>query len=440
VGSERDEKSGETDEAIERALARLSVGLDALGVAAALRRELSPENARRAAELLHLRERAKGRFPSGKLRFMTRKGLEQATRESVAAERARRFAELAPGACVHDVTCGLGSDALALSLAGMRVLASDTDFETARCAHANLRASPNPNCVFVGDALRAPLRNSLLFVDPDRRAGAERSLNPRDWSPSADELAPLLGRAVGACVRLPAGFDIERCPIAWIEGRDHSWQWVSAEGELSEVNLWLGTLASKRAGEREVVSIPRQGPLRRWCARPCSVVSSTPEEVSEISWLADPDPAVVRSGLLGALAKELGAAPLAPECAYLGAPHAPNSDLVNVWRVLAQASADPKAVRRMLTEHGIGPIQVLKRGHPERSEVLAQRFAGRGDRRGTVVVARLAQGHRAFLVERADPGPRTAQPGGGEPLGWAPERSGRGGVGDEGFEPPTSSV
>ncbi len=414
-------ESGETDERIERALAAVGrtaaleesrkrgARADALAVAAALRRELPPELARRAAELLHLRERARDRFPSGKLRFLTRKGLEQATRESVASERARRFAELAPGALVHDSACGLGSDALALSLAGMRVLASDWDFETARCARANLAASPNPHCVFVADARNSPLIDGLLLIDPDRRkhAGGEtgdRSLDPRDWSPSADELAPLLARSSGACVRLPAGFDIERCPIRWIEGRAHSWQWVSAEGELSEVNLWLGTLASARAEEREVVSIPREGPVRRWCARPCSVVSLTPEEVSEISWLADPDPAVVRSGLLEALAAELGMAPVAPQCGYLGGREAPRSDLVSAWRVLAQCSADPKAVRRLLTEHGVGPVQVLKRGHPERAEVLARQFAGRGERRGVVLVARLDRGHRAFLVERGTAG------------------------------------
>jgi hypothetical protein len=389
--------------------------VDALAVAAALRRELPPELARKAAELLHLRERAKARFPSGKLRFLTRKGLEQATRESVASERARRFAELAPGALVHDAACGLGSDALALSLAGLRVLASDLDFESARCARANLAASPNPHCVFVADARHSPLveglLNGLLLLDPDRRAGSEsgeRSLDPRNWSPSADELTPLLARSSGACVRLPAGFDIERCPIGWIEGRAHSWQWVSAEGELNEVNLWLGTLASARAEEREVVSIPREGPVRRWRARPCSVVSLTPEEVSEISWLADPDPAVVRSGLLEALAAEFGMAPIAPQCAYLGGGQAPKSDLVNCWRVRAQCSADPKAVRRLLTEHGVGPVQVLKRGHPERAEVLARQFAGRGERRGVVIVARLEQGHRAFLVERGAAESRSA--------------------------------
>ncbi len=407
---------------MDRALEGLAAGLTSLEAIDALRKRLPRPLAQRAAELYDLRRRALARFPSGRMRWLTAKGLEQATREVVARTRARRIAACAPQSAVHDVTCGLGSDALELSLAGLRVLASDRDPLHAQCARANLQASAHPHCVFVGDASAPASRGCLLLADPDRRpSGAAsalaRSLDPRAWSPTPDVLARALARAPGACIKLPAGFDIALCPTVWIEQRPHSWEWVSADAELCEVNLWVGSLAGPQAeaGARDVVLIDAAGRARRWSARPNAVVSAPPQEVSEISWIVDPDPALVRSGLLEAYAQSEGLAPLGPQCAYLGGTCAPRAPLGRAWRVLAQSTADPKQVRAMLADADVGPLQVLKRGHPLPAEQLERRFRGRGQRRGTVLVARLERGHVAFLVEP-------------------------GGVGDEGFEPPTSSL
>ncbi len=411
---------------MDRALAALEAELGAdptpLAVVSALKKRLPGPLAQRAAELFDLRRRARARFPSGRLRWLTRKGLEQATREVVARARAQRIAALAPRAAVHDLTCGLGADALELSLAGLPVLASDRDPLHAQCARANLAASPNPHCVFVADAAEAPSRECLVLLDPDRRPGASssadaRALDPHAWSPAPEVVARVLARAPGACIKLPAGFDIALCPTSWIEQRPHSWEWVSAEGELCEVNLWLGSLAGPgaAAGERDLVTLGASGRARRWSARPESVVSTPPQEVSEISWVVDPDPALVRSGLLEAYARAHGLRPLGPQCAYLVGRDEPRAPLGRAWHVLAQSAADPKLVRKMLGDADIGPIQVLKRGHPLPAEELERRFRGRGRRRGVVLVARLERGHLAFLVEP-------------------------GGVGDEGFEPPTSSL
>ena len=126
-----------------------------------------------------------------------------------------------------------------------------------------------------------------------------------------------------------------------------------------------------------------------------------PGEVSEISWLSLPDPALVRSGLLGLLALRLGLAPIGPRLAWLGGRERPDSPLLRTWRVVDQSSADPKRVRAMLRRHEIGPVRVLKRGHPDRPEVLERKFRGTGPRRGLVAVARLAQGHAALLLEES---------------------------------------
>ena len=69
------------------------------------------------------------------------------------------------------------------------------------------------------------------------------------------------------------------------------------------------------------------------------------------------------------------------------------------WRVLGSTSAHPRPLRELLSQHDIGPLTVKKRGHPDPSTVLEKRLAGAGSRRGTLIVARLEAGHRAYLVE-----------------------------------------
>ena len=59
------------------------------------------------------------------------------------------------------------------------------------------------------------------------------------------------------------------------------------------------------------------------------------------------------------------------------------------------------------------------------AEALAKRFARKSGRHGTLIVARLTGGHRAFLVDPTDPR-------GSHAIDEV--------VGDEGFEPPTSSL
>ena len=423
---------------IEHALRQLVPGTDPLAISRVLRRLLPPELAREAAELFELRRRAVGKFPNPGAGLFTRKGLEQATRAPIARARAERIARLAPpsaaapgtsgasAALCHDATCGLGADAIALAAAGLRVVASDLDLRTAVCARANLAAAGHPQWALVADALQAPLSASILLVDPDRRNTGRRSLEPESWSPTLTETLRLAARYEGACIKLAPSIEAADLHAALPPDLPYTLEWISHSRELCEVALWTGCLAgvpSVDVGIHEVLALEvgPQATTGRISGRPVEVVSLPPSGVSGISWLCDPDPAVIRSGLLGLLSLELGLAPIAPRLAWLGGREQPDSPLLRSWRVLDQTSADPKRVRAMLARHDIGPVRVMKRGHPDRPEALERRFRGRGSRRGLVAVARLEQGHAAFLLEDA--------PGEGPGL-----------VGDKGFEPPTSSL
>ena len=72
----------------------------------------------------------------------TADGLEQASRLEVAATHAGRFYN-ASLATVHDLGCGIGADAVAMSALGVTVQGVDIDPVTAAVADINLRPWPD---------------------------------------------------------------------------------------------------------------------------------------------------------------------------------------------------------------------------------------------------------------------------------------------------------
>jgi len=395
---------------VRAALEELANEKDALRVATLLKARLRPELALRAAELCSLKTRSRRSYQEGFLPYLTRKGLEQATPQVVAMRRARKL-QMASGTYpIWDATCGIGADSVALARLGQIPVSSDADAEHARFAQANLHAQGVEPRVIVARAESLPLREiGALVVDPDRRVRGKRSLEVDEWSPTLAECVALARRASGACIKLAPA--IAPSLVEALLGREadlrYSMEWVSLDGELREVALWTGVFASEEA--RNATWLGSGGEEGSLSGIPLEVEAWSPPEAREVRWLADPDPSIVRAGLLGLAAQEAGLRPLAPRLGYLGGREAPPEGPWRAWQVLDCAPLDTRRVRAMLREHDIGSLQVRKRGHPDRAEVLERRLRGKGRRRGHLAVARLEDGHAAYLL---GPG---SEPGATEP-------------------------
>jgi hypothetical protein len=384
-------------------------GIRGLALQERLRRALGADRGRLVYEQLELRERAQGKLPEPERWWLTRRGLEQASDPRVAAARAEHLRRVAgPEGWWLDATAGLGVESLCLSRAGLRVASLERDPELARALAHNLESLNCPaGRVLVGDALRPPLRPDWWFFDPDRRAGGQRSLDPAAWSPPLAAALEAARGTRGAAFKLAPACEPERLPPP---AGDHAWVWVSLAGELKELALYTGELArgigqGSAPGRREAWALDAGG-LWRWShGAPGSreLEALAPAELSELGLLAEPDASLVRSGLLGAFGRGLGLRAIGPGIGWLtGAAEqlAAGGPWLERWRVLGSAPADPRAVRALLGEHGIGPLSVRARGVGAPAEELAARFAGRGAARGTLFVARTNAGRRAFLVER----------------------------------------
>lgn len=142
--------------------------------------------------------------------------VEQATSASVAMLHRVIVGDnlLSPGATVLDMTCGLGIDALAMSLSpGVNVTAIEMNPDVAAVAAFNFACRPNVE-IIQGDSISWLRDNdrhfSLIFIDPARRdASGGRVYNLHDCTPDVTTILPLLrSRAKTVMIKLSPMLDI----------------------------------------------------------------------------------------------------------------------------------------------------------------------------------------------------------------------------------------
>lgn len=382
---------------VRAALSDLPVNCDLLARGRWLRRRLPADLARAASELATLRERAVGRYFCTTEPFLTRKGLEQSTHPLVAKKRADWVHESLPGASIHDATAGLGADSAAFLRIESRVVSGERDPVVARCTQLNLERSELRGCVILGDALEHAVNADIWVADPDRRVDGKRSLDPEVWSPPLSACLERAGKHRAACLKLAPALEVPHTLPGPLQ-QSHSWEWTSLEGELLEVALWTGDLARNLPRRAQALQADGTAEVLEGLPEPWPLFEGN--DLPSPAWLVEPDPAVLRSDLVGLLARLRGFLGLHPGIGFLISPGDPGAGPFRAYRVLGACPADRKAVRRMLAERDIGPIDLKRRGVPGDPAALAKRFRGPGKERGLLALSRVRRAHWAMLLER----------------------------------------
>ncbi len=376
-------------------LARLAVSdlgeAHTLALLADLRRELPPDLAGAALTLARLRVRAAVKFSRADSLFFTAEALEQASGEIVAAWRARRFG-LAGITRAADLGCGIGGDTLALAaLPGARVVALDRDPLRLRMARANLDA-----CGLAALTVRADLREPLplagvqaAFFDPARRDDGRRAFSVRQYTPPLDVIRGW--RVEGLAVKLSPGVDLDELHPYTASGAGV--EFVSLGGELKEAVLWSGLFGFSG---RQASRLEDDG----------SADTLTPENLpapplsAPRAYLYEPDPAVIRAGLLSELAERLGMPlfRLDEQIAYLTGDAFSDSPWARVWPVFEWLPFNLKRLRAALRARGIGRVTVKKRGSPLQPDALIRQLRLDGDGDSAVVVLTQVNGRHSALI------------------------------------------
>jgi protein-L-isoaspartate O-methyltransferase len=354
-----------------------------------LRARYTPEQARAAVEQTLLRQRARARFSQADRLYFIREALEQASSEPVARHRAGRFAA---GSHIADLGCGIGGDTLALAAAGHTVTAVERDDLRLALAAANAEAlGLTQRITFVqADVLTEPLPAAdALFCDPGRRARGRRRFALEQYEPPISHVLRWRAQTPALAVKLSPGvdtaelatFSVEQCEL----------EFVSRDGELKEAVLWCGPLATVR---RRASVLHGTAPAVTLTDTPdCP----TPPLAHPSGILYEPDPAVLRAGLVTHLAAQLGAAQLDASIAYLTAPTRVQTPFARTWSILEWLPFNLKRLRARLRELDAGTVTVKKRGSPLDSDRLARQLGSKGTQPLVVVLTKVS-GQAAAII------------------------------------------
>jgi SAM-dependent methyltransferase len=349
-----------------------------------LRRALAPEQAAAAMSQAVLREAAAAKFGADAARmYFTQDGLEQSTRTEVATHRARRISFAAP-ASVVDVGCGIGGDLVALARAGLTAAGVDLDPVRVAIAEANLAALELPGAVRVADATALDLSPfGIAFADPARRTPRGRVFDVDAYSPPWSFVEQLLTRP--AVVKVAPGVPHERVP-GGVEA-----EWVSFAGEVKEAVLWSPHLATT---DRRATLVAARG-----LATLTSEDDPGPGAVRPVGrYLYEPDGAVIRAGLVTAVAAKVDGWLVDEHIAYLSSDAPARTPYARGFEVLEELPYQEKQLKAALRERHVGRLAIKKRGVDVVPDQLRKRLALRGDAEATLVLTRAAGKGRALLV------------------------------------------
>ncbi|CAH0250806.1 hypothetical protein SRABI26_03137 [Arthrobacter sp. Bi26] len=375
---------------------------EAFRLTAALRKAgHSPEMVSAVLTQSRLRTKAEAKFGEfARQMIFTKAGLEQATRLTVAARHAQRFAEAGIGH-VADLGCGLGADAMALASLDLVVTAVEMDEATAACATMNLIPFRNATVVHA-DATSVSLEGvDGVWLDPARRttstSGTKRIWDPEDFSPPLSFVASLAGsgRAVG--VKMGPGMPHDSVPA------DCEAQWVSVGGDVTEVALWFN--AVRRPGvRRAALLLGPQGAAELTSGEDFDGGPAAPVGPVE-GYLYEPDGALIRAGLVADVALQLGGHLVDEHIAYICAPDLRDTPFAKAYKILDVMPFNVKALKSWVKDEGIGVLDIKKRGTAVTPEELRKQLLPGGSAKhkskksATLVLTRIGEDRVAISVE-----------------------------------------
>jgi SAM-dependent methyltransferase len=355
-----------------------------------LQREYPAALAKAALETAILRKKAAAKFTRAEAMYFTREALEQASGERISRYRAARYA-----GCAHvaDLGCGIGGDSLGLAAAVPAVTGVDRDPLRLAMAAENLRAYDLSHRVQWrhADLAEVDWPGDGFFFDPARRAGGRRKFSVRDYEPPLAQVLAWLAHAPAGGVKISPGVDLEE-----LAGYDAEIEFISERGELKECALWFGPL--RTAGRR--ATLLAGGPdgvnTHTLLADPAARTALSPP----LAYLYEPDPAVLRAGLVTTLAAQLDARQLDADIAYLTADQLQPTPFARAYALEEALPFQLKRLRERLRARRVGRVTVKKRGSPLEPEALIHQLRLEGPEERVVVLTQVSGKAWALIGRR----------------------------------------
>jgi len=310
-----------------------------LAIQQQLRSDYSADLVTAAIGIHEARRKAVGKLPDADQLWLTRVGLEQSTAWQVAQHKAQRFPD---GEQVLDLCSGIGVDTAAQLTRGSVQAIDLSPAMALRCRGNNELWNAEHISrleTAVQDVHDVHLPGMLLHVDPDRRQGRDSA--PRrleQYTPDLAWMQQAVQTAAGGALKLgPASNFMQKFPGCEIE-------LISLFGECKEATVWFGSLAGEfafRATHLPSGETLSADPLSAWC----------PEADAVAEYILDPDPAIVRSGLLDVCAEMHSMRRMDKEDEYLTSDVLPDTHFVSAYRTEATLPNNLREIKRYLRTH-----------------------------------------------------------------------------------------
>jgi len=352
-----------------------------------LSRLFPPDIARGALETAILRLEGQTKFPFADSLYFTREALEQTTSWEIAHYRAQRYQ---PFHRVLDLGCSIGGDSMALAET-TDTIGIDRDSLRLAMAYANMTALSLLDRI---DFIQADIANTLpfffsryaaptstaLFFDPARRVQNRRVYSVNDYQPPLSIIHGWLPKLPGLGVKISPGVFLHE-----LEDYDAEIEFISLHGNLKEAVLWFGPLKTSRF---RATLLP--GPHTFTSDLSPSELAKQKLPISEPqAHLFEPDPAILRAGLVVPLGERIGAYQLDEDIAYLTASRSINTPFAKSWAIETWFPFGLKRLRAYLREKNVGRVTVKKRGSPLQPERLIRDLRLNGERERVVFLTHL---------------------------------------------------
>jgi hypothetical protein len=169
---------------------------------------------------------------------------------------------------------------------------------------------------------------------------------------------------------------------------------VSLAGECKEATVWFGELAGGVPWRATVL------PAGETLAGEMPVTSSGVSPLG--SYLYDPDPAVVRAGLVDLLAERTGLRRVDEAEEYLTSDGLIKSPFVRSFEVLAELPNNDREIRRYFRRSDFGRVEIKCRHIPIQAESVRRKLPLTGTEPAVLLFARIAGKARAVICRRAE--------------------------------------
>ena len=317
---------------------------------------------------------------STKLLF-TEQGAQQASSWELAKYHGNKFRGFN---IVADLCCGIGVDLINIAKNKEQVFAVDLDVDTLRLAEYNCNTINLNNINYeLGKAEEFNEQIDAIFIDPDRRPGTSRRIAPEEYSPKFSQIIKLRDVSPNIAVKLSPAIDYKRLNLP----SDSTLEFVSENGTLKEILLCMGKLSTENC-ERKAVLLPSNLILQN---------SNAKIEVTEIQkYLFEPDPAIIRAGLVQELGSKIDYKLIDKKLALLTGSQISNTDFGKLYIVKQIIKYDIKQVRKYIRENEIGELIIKTRGFPESVEQFRKKIKLKG--KSSVIMFILRKGDDHIIV------------------------------------------